>query len=239
MSTRKVSIEQTIALLTSRYGAHICEPTNSPLDVLVETILSQNTSDTNSGRAFRSLRTTFPDWEAVAAAPVSDIADSIRVGGLEQIKAKRIKQALGEIQQKRGRLELNFLAALPVDEARDWLRQLPGVGAKTANCVLLFAFCKPALPVDTHIYRVAKRLGFIDSRASVEKAHTLLEALVPPEQVYQFHVLMIEHGRRVCKAQRPRCTECVLGTFCPSYEVFVGAGTNGDAKNRRKTAEMS
>ena len=188
--------------------------------MLIETILSQNTSDTNSGRAFDSLRSAFPTWEAVSKAPVEHIADSIRVGGLHQIKAKRIKQVLGEIRQKRGRLELDFLDKLPLDEARDWLRQLPGVGDKTANCVLLFAFCKPALPVDTHIFRVSKRLGLIDSRSSVEKAHKILESIVPPGKVYQFHVLMIEHGRRVCKAQRPLCAECVLGDICPSYGMF-------------------
>jgi len=214
--------------LTGAYGARTCEPTGRPLDVLVETILSQNTSDTNSGRAFSSLRSAFPDWESVAEAPVNHIADSIRVGGLAQIKSKRIKQVLAEIRQARGRIELDFLSELPLDEARDWLRQLPGVGDKTANCVLLFAMCKPALPVDTHIFRVSKRLGLIDSRASVEKAHKLLEALVPPDKVYQFHVLMIEHGRRICKAQRPRCMECVLGNICPSYEAFVGMGTNGE-----------
>lgn len=213
----KTNIEQTITLLTGEYGVRSCQPTNRPLDVLVETILSQNTSDTNSGRAFKSLRFAFRNWEAVEKAPAGEIAESIRVGGLNQIKANRIKQVLGEIRRLRGRIELDFLDDMPLDEARDWLRRLPGVGDKTANCVLLFASCRPALPVDTHVFRVAKRLGFIDSRASVEKAHTLLEALVPPDKVYPFHVLMIEHGRRICKAQRPRCTGCVLGSFCPSY----------------------
>jgi endonuclease III len=219
--------DAVIGSLARAYGAQTCKPTNRPLDVLVETILSQNTSDTNSGRAFRSLRTAFPDWEAVTKAPTGEIAEAIRVGGLMQIKAARIKQVLGEIRRLRGEIALDFLEDMPLDEARDWLRRLKGVGAKTANCVLLFAFCRPALPVDTHVYRVAKRLGLIDSRASAEKAHTLLEAMVAPEDVYQFHVLMIEHGRRICKAQRPRCTECVLGSFCPSYEVYAHSGTNG------------
>ena len=205
--------------MTGQYGARDCQPTDNPLNVLIETILSQNTSDTNSGRAFKSLLASFSDWEAVAKAQAIEIAESIRVGGLHQIKARRIKQVLGEIERLRGRIELDFLSEMPLDEARDWLRQLPGVGDKTANCVLLFAFCKPALPVDTHIFRVAKRLGFIDSKATVEKAHELLEAMVPRDNTYQFHVLMIEHGRRTCKAQRPRCAECILGTFCPSYEM--------------------
>lgn len=221
-------IERTINLLTGEYGVQDCEPNGSPLDMLVQTILSQNTSDTNSGRAFQSLKAAFPSWEAVAEAPAGKIAETIRVGGLDKIKSNRIKQVLGEIKRKRGSLTLDFLVELPIDEVRDWLRQLPGVGAKTASCVLLFSMCRPALPVDTHIYRVAKRLGFIDSKVSVEKAHTLLEAMVPPEKVYQFHVLMIEHGRRTCKAQRPRCTECILASLCPSYDGSVSTNTNGN-----------
>ena len=151
------------------------------------------------------------------AAPASDITAVIKVGGLGDIKSKRIKQVLEEIGQRRGRLELEFLNELPLSEAKDWLRHLPGVGTKTANCVLLFSLGKPALPVDTHIFRVAKKLGLIDSKASVEKAHLLLEDLVPPDKVYQFHMLVIEHGRKVYKAQRPRCPECMLSAICLSY----------------------
>ena len=218
----EVSIEQTIDLLISKYGNRTWQPDNSPLSTLIQTILSQNTSDVNSHRAFASLMASFPGWEDMIAAEADEITASIRIGGLGEIKAKRIKQALSEIQRKRGSLELDFLNELPLAEARDWLKQLPGVGTKTANCVFLFSLGKPALPVDTHIFRVAKRLGLIDSKASVEQAHGLLEGLVPPEKVYQFHVLMIEHGRKVCKAQRPRCPGCVLCRVCPSYEKFTG-----------------
>lgn len=232
---KKPGIEQTITLLTGKYGLHECQPNGRPLDELIRTILSQNTSDTNSGRAFDSLRSAFRNWEDLIDARESLIADSIKVGGLGQIKSKRIKQVIGEIKQKRGDLDLDFLGDLSIDDARNWLKQLPGVGDKTANCVLLFSMCRPALPVDTHIFRVSKRLGLVDPRASVEKAHVLLEVLVPPDRVYRFHVLMIEHGRRICKAQRPRCTECVLGKICPSYEVFVGSGTNRSAKKQEKT----
>jgi len=133
------------------------------------------------------------------SADVNEIADAIRSGGLGEIKAGRIKQALIEIRQQRGRLELDFLN---------------DVGTKTANCVFLFSLRRPALPVDTHVYRVAKRLGIIDARTTVEKAHRLLESLVPPEKVYLFHVLFIEHGRKVCKAPRPRCDGCVLSGLC-------------------------
>lgn len=217
----EASFDRVLGLLTGEYGSREWLPGDSPLAVLVQTILSQNTSDTNSKRAFESLLASFPSWEDVAAAEAGEIAASIRVGGLGEIKAKRIKQALGEIQQQRGKLELDFLNELPLAEARDWLKQLPGVGTKTANCVFLFSLGRPALPVDTHIFRLAKRLGLIDSKVSVEQAHRLLEDLVPPEKVYQFHVLMIEHGRKVCKAIRPRCPECVLGKRCPSYEEFT------------------
>ena len=217
-----VSVEHIIDLLITEYGSRDWQPDHNPVSTLIQTILSQNTSDANSGRAFESLITTFPSWEDVATAEVDDVAASIRSGGLGDIKARHIKQALVEIQRRRGRIELDFLNELPLAEARDWLKQLPGVGTKTANCVFLFSLGKPALPVDTHIFRVAKRLGLVDSKASVEQAHRLLEGLVPAENVYQFHVLIIEHGRKVCKAQRPRCPACVLWKLCPSYEQFAG-----------------
>lgn len=218
---REISIETILSALISEYGRRDWLPDRDPLATLVKTILSQNTSDTNSLRAFESLIAAFPGWEGVAAADVRQIAASIRSGGLADIKSERIKRTLGEIQRSRGRLELDFLEALPLDEARGWLKQLPGVGTKTASCVLLFSLGQPALPVDTHVFRVSKRLGLIDSRTSVEQAHIRLQSLVPPERVYEFHVLMIEHGRRVCKAQRPRCPGCLLGEDCPSYNGFT------------------
>lgn len=211
------SIEHILDLLISAYGNRHWQPHDSPLNVLVQTILSQNTSDTNSTRAFRSLLDAYPSWEDVASAEAHEIADAIKSGGLGEIKAGRIKLALGEIRQKRGRLELDFLNELPLDEARNWLKQLPGVGTKTANCVFLFSLGRPALPVDTHIFRVAKRLGLIDAKTTVEKAHQRLERLVPPDKVYPFHVLMIEHGRKVCKAPRPRCEGCVLSGRCQYF----------------------
>jgi len=157
----------------------------------------------------------------MANASVGEISHSIKAGGLGEVKARYIKQALEEIRRRQDGFELGFLKKLPVDEARDWLRQLPGVGMKTASCVLLFSLGMPALPVDTHVFRVAKRLELIDSKISAEKAHKLLEGLVPPQDVYQFHVLLIEHGRKICKAQRPRCNECVLRGLCSSYAELV------------------
>ena len=213
---------EPVRALIAKYGNREWQPSRSPLSVLVQAIISQNTSDVNSRWAFESLLQSFGGWEDVAAAEVDEIAASIRGGGLGEIKAKRIKQSLGEIQRKRGKFDLTFLDQLPLAEARDWLKQLPGVGTKTANCVLLFSSGRPALPVDTHIFRVARRLGLVDSRTSVEEVHRLLAGIVPPDDVYQFHVLMIEHGRRVCKAQRPRCPQCMLWRLCPGYKELAG-----------------
>lgn len=218
-SSTIADIKEILDLLISEYGSRSWQPSDGPLNVLVQTILSQNTSDTNSKRAFLSLQAAFPRWEDVASADSGEIADAIRGGGLSEVKAGYIKQALGEIQRRRGNLDLGFLNELPLDEAREWLTQLPGVGTKTANCVFLFSLGRPALPVDTHIHRVAKRLGLIDTKTTVEKAHKLLGSLVPPDKVYPFHVLMIEHGRKVCKAQRPRCAECVLRQRCQYFQM--------------------
>jgi endonuclease-3 len=224
-----VRVDQILKLLSAEYGKLKWRRRRSPIEVLVQTILSQNTSDRNSGRAFEQLLASFGNWEDVANASVSQISNSIKAGGLGAVKARYIKQSLEEVRGRRGGFELDFLRKLPVDEARDWLRQLPGVGMKTASVVLLFSLGMPVLPVDTHIFRVAKRLGLIDSKVSIDKAHILLEGLVPPKDVYQFHVLLIEHGRKVCKAQRPRCRECVLGRLCPSYEKFMGQKWSGQA----------
>lgn len=212
-----MNIEEILHLLEREYGVRRWQPNESPVSTLVGTILSQNTSDVNSRRAYNQLLSTFGSWEAVAAAPAEKIADSIRLGGLSNIKAKRIKLTLQQIIERQGSLDLAWLGEFPLDEAKAWLRQLPGVGAKTAGCVLLFSLGRPALPVDTHVFRVAKRLGLIDSRTSPEKAHELLEGLVPPQAIYQFHLHLIEHGRRVCKAQRPHCHSCPLQKVCPSY----------------------
>jgi len=216
-----VNIGHVLKLLSGEYGEKRWRARRSPVAVLVQTILSQNTSDRNSERAFEQLLASFDGWERIADASVGRIREVIKAGGLGTVKARYIKQALEEVRRRQGGFELDFLRKLPLDEARDWLRQLPGVGMKTASVVLLFSLGLPALPVDTHVFRVAKRLGLIDSTVSVEKAHRLLDRLVPPQDIYKFHVLLIEHGRKICKAQRPRCRECVLGSLCPSYKKFT------------------
>lgn len=185
-------------------------------------ILSQNTSDVNSHRAFENLSRTFGAWERVATADPEEIERVIRSGGLSRVKAGRIKKILQTILAERGTLDLSFLEAMPLEEAKAWLRGLPGVGPKTVGCVLLFALGRPAMPVDTHVYRVARRLGLIATGVSVERAHEILEAMVPPEEVYAFHINMVTHGRKVCRAQRPACPRCVLRELCPCAGLQAG-----------------
>jgi endonuclease-3 len=211
-----VDIEEVIELLEQEYSPRKWQSDRDPIDVLIGTILSQNTSDANSGRAFASLKASFDSWEAVASASAEHIARVIQSGGLSQIKAVRIKQVLEQIKKEQGRISLDSLKAMDMAEAEDYLMRLPGVGHKTASCVLLFSLGKPSLPVDTHVFRVAKRLVLIDSRASVEKAHSLLQEQIPHSKVYQFHIHMIEHGRQICHARQPRCNRCILRSICPS-----------------------
>ncbi len=228
MSDASVRSPQSAALtinerLTAFYGEPERRPTLDPLSELIQTVLSQNTADINSDRAYASLMERFGgDWEAVRSAPTDRIADAIRIGGLAEIKAVRIKAILNEIAARTGRLDLTFLRDLPLEEGRTFLRSLGGVGPKTAACVLLFACDKPALPVDTHVHRVSQRLGLVPAKASAEQAHELLESMIPPEQVYAFHMNLIRHGRQICKAQRPRCPECPVVDLC-AYARQQGA----------------
>ena len=210
-------VRQILDLLEGQYGFPEWQLQYDPVEVLVQTILSQNTSDKNSGSAFRSLLLCFSTWEQVADAGINEIERCIRQGGLGRIKAQRIKASLEEIRRQRGQLELNSLKELVPSDAEVWLQKLPGVGLKTARCVLLFSLGMPALPVDTHISRVSRRLGLIGPKASLDEAHQLLGEMVPAGDVYQFHVLVIEHGRKICHARRPDCQVCVLKDVCMSY----------------------
>lgn len=188
-----------------------------PLSELILTVLSQNTSDINSWRAFERLRERFPTWEAVRDAPVEAVREAIRPAGLSAQKAPRIQRILQRITEERGELSLDFLAEWPVEEAKAWLRRLDGVGPKTAAIVLLFSLNRPAFPVDTHVHRVGTRLGLIPEGMSAEKAHDWMEALIPPERYLPFHLLLIRHGREICKAQRPRCELCPVRRWCDFY----------------------
>jgi endonuclease-3 len=189
-----------------------------PLDELINTILSQNTNDLNRDRAYHALRAKFPTWEAVRDAPSGQVITAIKSAGLANQKGPRIQKVLRRITAERGELDLNFLRDLPTAEAKAWLLSLDGVGLKTASIVLLFALGKPAFPVDTHIHRVTGRLGLIPPRTSADKAHDILAELVPPEWYHSFHLNVIEHGRQVCKAQRPLCAQCVLSKYCDDFQ---------------------
>jgi endonuclease-3 len=212
-------IAQIVRRLQRAYGPHPWRRHGKPLDGLIGTVLSQHTSDTNSDAAFEKLRRAFPTWRACMNARPAEVECAIRCGGLSRQKTRSIQAILRFLQADRGRLSLDFLRRWPMRRAREYLLALPGVGPKTAACVLLFNLHKPALPVDTHVHRLARRLGLIPDDTSAEDAHDLLESACPKKLVYPFHVLLIQHGRQVCHARRPRCGECVLADICPSRET--------------------
>ena len=187
------------------------------IDELVYTILSQHTSDVNSERAFANLMHTFGDFDSVADAEEQEIEAAIRSGGLSKSKAPRIKKVLNEIRMEVGSFDLSFLSEMPMRDAKQWLMKFNGIGPKTAAIILCFSFQMPAMPVDTHIFRVSKRLGLIGKKITAEKAHDLLERVVPPAEIFQFHMFLIRHGRDTCKARKPSCDVCVLSKICPSF----------------------
>ena len=197
------------------YGRPRPMPGHDPLAELILTVLSQNTADTNSGRAFVQLMRRYPSWDAITNAPLDELVATIQSGGLAQQKAPRIQAILRAVAERSPDWDLSFLETMPLEEARAWLRALPGVGPKTAACVLLFSLGRPALPVDTHVERVSKRLGLIPAKATAEQAQALLEALVNPADYYPFHMLLIKHGRRICAARKPACDRCPI-VACPS-----------------------
>lgn len=179
-------------------------------------MLSQNTNDGNRDRAYASLVAAFPSWGLVARAPVRAVERAIRTGGLARTKSRVIQAILRRIEAERGVFDLGFLHAMPPDAAHAWLRSFRGVGDKTAACVLLFSCGRPAFPVDTHILRASRRLGWIPERASPAEAHRRLAAVIPKRRYFEAHVNLITLGRRLCKPRKPRCAECPLATTCPS-----------------------
>jgi endonuclease-3 len=190
-----------------------------PLDELIATVLSQHTSDVNTARAFASLRERLPSWRAVAAAPTDEVAAAIRTGGLANVKAPRIQAILRAIEAERGAYDVDHLGAMSVPEARRWLTSLPGVGPKTASCVVLFSLGKAAFPVDTHVHRVTRRLGVVPSTASPEAVQDAIEREFGDDRdgLYRLHLNLIRHGRDVCRAQRPRCAACILSPWCATF----------------------
>jgi endonuclease-3 len=204
--------------LRAEQGAFTPKPRLPIIDELVATVLSQATSDLNSERAFAELKKRFPSWEQVVEAPWEEIANAIRSGGIADQKARRIQQILQAIEEHEGKIDLGRLEGLDDQAVEEYLTSLPGVGPKTAACVLVFSMGRAAFPVDTHVLRVATRLGWLAPKTTGDKAHRLLAPQVPPDIRYDLHLALITHGRTVCKAQRPRCEACVLLDLCPYGE---------------------
>lgn len=211
-------IREIVERLEKIYGKATLERDFEPIDELISCILSQNTSDTNSFPAFYRLKETYPHWELALEAGPEAVAEIIRRAGLANQKARSIIGCLQAIKNQRGNFDLNFLKQMPLLEARQWLMSLPGVGPKTASIVLSFSLHMPAIPVDTHVYRVAKRLGLIPEKADANKAHDILLEIVPVEIAFDFHVALIRHGRQICKAPRPQCPLCPLKDLCSWYQ---------------------
>jgi len=209
----KEQILEVAQRLEGEYGRLEWRSHGDPLDVLIETILSQNTNDENRDRACASLKRRFPSYEAIAAAAEEELAAALRPGGLHRQKARRIKQILQEIAREQGGFDLSYLRRLSTEDALGKLLRFDGVGKKTAGVVLLFSLRKPYFPVDTHIRRLSGRLGWIRRG---EPPHDKLNPLIPDRLKYQLHLHLIRHGRRVCRARRPRCGVCVLSDLCPS-----------------------
>ncbi|MCS5666426.1 MAG: endonuclease III [Dehalococcoidia bacterium] len=232
----KADIARTIEMMTEQYGPFDQEPRLPPTDEMVFTILSQHTSDTNSSRAYRRLMDRFITLDTVASADVGEIEEAIAPGGLAKIKAPRIKEVLNRILELNGSLDLSFLGEMPLKDAKAWLRHLPGIGPKSAGIVLSFSLGMPAMAIDTHIYRVSQRLGLIGPKVSADRAHDLLEEKVEPDEVFNFHVSYINHGRQVCRAQRPLCPECVVGGLCPSRKKFMSKGDLAALEAQEKQA---
>lgn len=231
--------DQVIERLRLLYGEPEWRPHHDATSELVLTLLSQNTSDHNSGRAFARLMQRFPDWQSIIDAPLDEVIEAIRPGGLAPTKAPRLQAMLAEVYQRIGSFDLSFLREMPVEEAREWLRTLPAVGPKTAACVLLFGLGMPGMPVDTHVFRVGCRLGLIQEKMGPGKAQTYLEALIPERDHFGFHILLIRHGRHMCHARGPACTICPLQPECPAAATLQAANKPATAaqtpRTRRRT----
>jgi endonuclease-3 len=204
------------ARLAETYGVPVVRPHGEPLGELVLTVLSQSTSDRNRDVAYLRLRERLPSWEAVRDAPLEEVEDAIRPGGLFRRKAPRIQELLRAAGEGGRDPALGWLGEAPLDEARAFLTDLPGVGRKTAACVLLFSFARRDVPVDTHVARVGTRLGLLREGASFAEHHDTMLALTPRGAEWELHVNLLRHGRRTCHARRPACAECVLRRMCPS-----------------------
>ncbi len=199
--------------LREMYGTPVNEPHGRPIDELIKTVLSQHTNDRNRDRAYAAMRERLPTWDEVRDAPVGELEEAIRPGGLAQQKAPRIQAILRELGEEP---DLDWTETAPREESLAYLLALPGVGRKTAACVLIFSWGLPEIPVDVHVHRVGGRLGLLPADASLQRAHDEMLAVVPPADAYELHVNLIRHGRTLCRP-KPRCGECELRRMCPWY----------------------
>jgi endonuclease III len=210
--------------LRKAYGPFVPKDVREPLDELIVTVLSQHTSDVNSSRAFAGLKARFSSWQEVVSAETDELADSIRQGGIAQVKAGRIKQILEEIEEREGRLSLGRLHEMDDEEVDEYLCSLPGVGPKTSACVMVFSMGRAAFPVDTHVERVVKRLGWVSPKASAVSVQRQLTPLIAPDIRYELHMQLIRHGREICKPRMPLCSECAVFDFCEAGPKLLGDG---------------
>ncbi len=213
--------------LIEHFGEPRFDGGDDPVDELIATILSANTNDQNSGRAFAQLKERFGgDWDAVRTAPLEALKDAIRPAGMYHQKAPAIVGALEQIKADHGSYDLTVLAEMPATEALTYLTTLPGVGHKTASIVILFCFNGAAFPVDTHIQRISQRTGISGRRASPEKIKHIWESLLPSSSFYPLHINLIRHGRQTCQALTPRCNLCPLQSLC-DYHQRAGEWAGG------------
>jgi endonuclease-3 len=210
---RREALELVHERLRARFGTPRPESRMPPLDEVVFTILSQNTTDTNRDRAWASLWRRFESWDEVASARVASIAAAIEVGGLHKVKARRIKDLLARVKKERGELSLDYLEDLDLEAAAAELAAFKGIGAKSVNCILLFSLGLPAFPVDTHVHRILRRLGVLET-GDLGRANRDIQEHVPDEIAYPLHMNVIRHGREVCHARRPKCWSCNLEDLC-------------------------
>ncbi|MFI5381702.1 MAG: endonuclease III domain-containing protein [Tepidisphaerales bacterium] len=214
-------MHRIVELLETEYERPRWTRETGGVGMLVATILSQHTSDKNSAAAFRQLWRRFRNWNAVANAPVEEIERHIRVSGLSRLKAPRIRSILRAIREEHGKIDIEFLAGWPAGRAMEYLLKFKGVGPKTAACVLLFAFGMAVFPVDTHIHRIAQRLGLVSSRATAEQTQERLLPLIEPRDCHALHIMLIAHARQTCRASSPKCGACVLRRMCPSRDRVI------------------
>ncbi|WP_224999669.1 endonuclease III [Cesiribacter sp. SM1] len=213
-------LQESRQRLLSLWGPQQAHSKREPLQELIMTILSHRTDYVSEKKAYERMWERFGSWEGIRDAPLEELIEMIKPASYPEVKAPYIKQTLAQIIAERGAPSLDFLEAMPTQEAMDWLLRLPGVGPKTATLLLLFNFKKPVLPVDTHVHRVSIRVGILPPRTSADKAHKLLLAQLPADAdaLFTFHKHFFWHGQRVCHAVQPKCYQCVLNDFCSFYQ---------------------